>query len=205
MRFFVLILTCLVFASNSYCFEWEEISVKMPSQTNGDINAFYKKGDKIYFGNRGIVKSTDGGKTFTEINRLIESDGNEVDLADLDKEIVDIYGTDEGTLFARIYNNEIIVSTDDGNSWEYTDLPNENIDLYTFVEIGNMIFASKLPNYPSPGQLYKSVNNGKNWQKIEFSNYDLHFLLKIYKTKDNRLLLFGNSMKSANYVMVLLV
>ena len=67
-----------------------------------------------------IYKSTDYGETFIKINKGLPNDITQLELGKNSNK-------DSKTLYAAIYRNSIYKTTDEGNSWEKLDFPNQKI------------------------------------------------------------------------------
>ncbi len=143
--------------------EWEEIRENVP----GNIEAMYKNGDEIYLGNVGMVKSTDGGSTFTKINKLVK-DGVVLNLADENYKVKDIYKTSDNILFATVDSLNLLYSTDDGESWKESNLDSNSLVDCKFYEVGENYYIHQTQKYGVPNVLYKSTDKGMMWQKDSF-------------------------------------
>ncbi len=140
--------------------EWEEIKCDVKARPS----AFCKSGDTVYIGHYCIAKSTDGGKTFKKINRVIDGD-REFDLADEMCEVYEIFQNKFGVLFVKVVGKGILYSTNDGEIWITTNLDLTNINKLLdaeFFDSDSHIYI--LNRSASPDSvLFKSNDNGKTW------------------------------------------
>ncbi len=179
MRYLLFISTLLsLLFSSSTAVEWEEIKCDVKAEPT----AFFQSGDTIYIGHYGIAKSTDGGKTFKKINKLVDGD-REYDLADEGFHILDIYKTSTSMLLCSSIETGLLYSTNDGDTWQKSNISlsqlQNNINS-VFVEIDSSLFLLKLTSNPD-FVLYKSDDSGmswshsyigiSNWKYIEFFHY----------------------------------
>ncbi len=164
MKAIFTLLLCTFLSPSLFAIEWEEIKVDIP----GNIQAMYKDGDQIYLGNVGMVKSTDGGSTFTEINNMIK-DGEELNLADENYKVEDIYKTSDNIIFANVDSINLIYSTNDGASWYESNLEHTPYVDYTFYEVNGDKYIQKSKIADDYNVLFKSTDNGKTWVRDSFT------------------------------------
>ena len=99
-------------------------------------------------GSKGVVRSSNNGQSWEEINTGIEN-------VKVESIAVD---SDSGYIFLGTWGKGIYRSTNNGNTWEWNSLENA----YPFP-----LFSTKNGNvYAARGDLFRSEDHGKSWQKL---------------------------------------
>ncbi len=162
MKHLLLIISILsLLFSSSAAVEWEEIKCDLKT----DPASVLQSGDTIYIGHYGIAKSTDGGKTFKKINKVVDGD-REYDLADEGFSVLNLFKSENGSLVAAIEGVGLIYSDNDGELWNISNLKQNMWHNSTkFAEVGNVlyIYGRVLEN---DSLLFKSTNRGENWHLV---------------------------------------
>ncbi|MBL7806395.1 MAG: T9SS type A sorting domain-containing protein, partial [Saprospiraceae bacterium] len=139
-------------------------------------------GQKVYYyvsycGKQGFYRSLNHGVSWTDLTPKFYF-----------PEITDIVKTNDGTLYAeacRKFNVE--VSTNEGQSWQTWTISTPN-GLFTPVSI------CKSPDgtlyVPGEGVVYRSTNNGANWDALDFSVFTVSPYHKMSAGLDGSVYLF---------------
>ncbi|MEO0868927.1 MAG: hypothetical protein AAFY17_10855, partial [Cyanobacteria bacterium J06642_11] len=127
----------------------------------------------------GVLKTTDGGKTFTPVNQGL----SETTIQD----IVGASGTDSLSLYASTSNNGVFYSTNGGDSWQ----PLENgltktpqADKMGFAHFTDLAIS---PQFDQDGTvlasgfngLFKTTTQGKAWQQLDTLPGDIPMALAL--------------------------
>ncbi len=181
--------------SSSAAVEWEEIKCDVKAEPT----AFFQSGDTIYIGNYGIAKSTDGGKSFKHLNKVL--DGDKVrDLQNIGLPVYSFYITEQGTVLAFVRNYGILYLEENDSIWHLSDcfgVKFDRIDQLQFFEMKNEIYFINLNTNYIPASylglqqkifLYKSENEGKTWETIDYKANLLNQLFDIKILEDKNLL-----------------
>ncbi len=159
----ILILLFSLFTATT-AVEWEEIKCDVKARPS----AVFNSGDTIYIGHYGIAKSSDGGKTFKKINKVVDGD-RVYDLAEDMCEVYEIFQNKFNVLFAKAVGKKILYSTNGGELWQTTNL--DLTERYNFIF--NEYYTSDSYIYifnrtASPDSLlYKSNDLGKTWSSCD--------------------------------------
>ncbi len=192
----ILILLFSLFTATT-AVEWEEIKCDVKSTPS----AVFRSGDTIYIGHYGIAKSTDGGKTFKKINKVVDGD-REFDLADEGYKITRLEMNNEGYLLASVEGFGMLITKDAGETWSRTmqtkpegfTISDLNSDSLRFkISYENDIFASR--RY---FQLNHSKDNGKNWERVVWKSKDTHSVSSVMYIKERQEFLF--KIRSNEYI-----
>ncbi len=177
--------------------EWEEIKCDVKSTPS----AVFKSGDTIYIGHYGIAKSTDRGKTFKKINKVVDGD-REFDLADEGYKIKRLEMNDEGYLLAWVEDFGMLITKDAGETWSQTTqtipegftISDLNSDSLRFkISYKNDIIASG--RYY---QLKRSRDNGKNWESVVWNSKDTNSISSVMYITERQEFLF--EIRSNEYI-----
>ncbi len=192
----ILILLFSLFTATT-AVEWEEIKCDVKSTPS----AVFKSGDTIYIGHYGIAKSSDGGKTFKKINKVVDGD-REFDLADEGYKITRLEMNNEGYLLASVEGFGMLITKDAGETWSPTtqtkpegftisDLNSDSLRFKFSYE--NDIIASR--RY---FQLNHSKDNGKNWERVVWKSKDTNSVSSVMYIKERHEFLF--EVRSNEYI-----
>ncbi len=197
----IFILLLSVF-STSYAMEWEEIKCDVKSTPS----AIFRTGDTIYIGHYVIAKSTDGGKTFKHLNKVLEGDKVR-DLQDIGLPVYSFYITEEGTVLAFVRNYGILYLEENDSIWHLSKpfMPiNLLIDGFQFFEKDSNLFflgsfKYSLTNFYDNQKfaIYKSEDQGKTWESIDYDENSWESISNIHLFKyDNTLAIYGKDKDS---------
>lgn len=164
---------------------WEKIETNLP----GYVESFCKAGDKIYITANGIVKSDDNGKTFSKINKLFKN-GTIEDIADEGYRVENIVMTKSGSLIASIYDQPYIVSHDEGESWNFTNLEYKRNSEIKIFEVNDDLYLTRKYGINHMNEFYKSTNNGLSWKFEPLNIENPEFINNIVKSSTDESLLF---------------
>ncbi len=201
----IFILLLSVFCT-SYAVEWEEIKIKCDLKT--DPTAVLQSGDTIYIGHYGIAKSTDGGKTFKHLNKVLDVDKVR-DLQDIGLPVHSFYISEQGTVLAFVRNYGILYLEENDSIW-HLSRPFMPINLliygFQFFEKDRILFflcsfEYSLTNFydNQKFEIYKSENQGKIWESIDYDENSWESISNIHLFKyDNTLAIYGKDKDSIN-------
>ncbi len=154
-KFLLLIALSFFFVTNAHAIEW----VKTYIPGSGPIYRFYKTGDEIYLGSLGIRKSLDDGTSFSYGNHIQVSD-TLINYAGYLRSVVDIYKAKSGTLFASAFDWPIMISKDDGDTWQATSSSDIFNSEDCFYEAGGSVFAFDRT------KLIRTTDDGQTWEDV---------------------------------------
>ncbi len=205
MRYLLFISTLLILLfSSSAAVEWEEIKCDVKAEPT----AFFQSGDTIYIGNYGIAKSTDGGKSFKHLNKVLDVD-KVLDLQDIGLPVHSFYISEQGTTLAFIEHYGILYQTENDSIWHISD-SFAPIDLaikkFQFFEKDSILFFLGSFKYSLTNvydnqkfAIYKSENQGKTWASIDYDENSWESISDMHLFKyDNTLAIYGKDKDSIN-------
>lgn len=141
-----------VYGSDNAGSNWQLLSNRLP----GDIMALAAAGGQtLYAGSmeRGVLKSTDGGKTWVQANTGIEG-RNAMTLAVDPKQPQTIYAGTEKGLFK---------SADAASSWQKLAFPGENAVAVAVAPSNPQVVIAIAVGNDRKGSVYRSEDGGHNW------------------------------------------
>jgi photosystem II stability/assembly factor-like uncharacterized protein len=114
------------------------------------VNFIYNSGKAVFMGNNGgIVRSTDDGRNWTDVNEGLTS-------------LTTVAMVSVGdTLFVGIFGAGIFRSTNNGDNWVRASNGITDPAISCMVVSGTAILAGN-----SNGKVYRSTNNGESWTDI---------------------------------------
>lgn len=140
------------YVSNNAAINWQFISARLP----GDVMALASSGGQtLYAGSmdRGVLKSTDGGKTWVLATNGIEG-RTAMTLAVDPKQRQTIYAGTERGLFK---------SSDAGNSWSRLPFPGANAVVVAIAPGNSQVVMAIEVGNDRKGYVYRSEDGGQTW------------------------------------------
>ncbi len=139
--------------------EWEKVDLPKSEY----VECFYEKDNDVIIGSIGLRLSLDGGQTFKYSNTLKDYNSNGEDWQNNMFGIDNVYITEEGIFIAVPYNENIMYSSDKGETW-YGNNSELSVKDTKFFETQEGIFLAH-----SEGILF-SADGGKDWTEIYISD-----------------------------------
>ncbi len=153
-----------IFISSDNGYNWVQ---KNNGLSNINITSIAISGNKIFAGtiDGGIFLSSDDGNSWSEVNTGINNSiVNNITKIDTTLFLSNRNGYYFDSLGFQKFKGSLFLSTNNGDNWIVTDLKYE---ANKFAKTGNTIFAATTDG------VYKSINNGLNWNLIGFANKNI--------------------------------